>query len=109
MDVQIIYREGEPEFAVLSWADYQQLLRETGRVAAAPAAQPAENKPQTGSVPLAQLASLREERNMTLEALAREAGISPSYLAMIERGEREPSPVLLRSLGRLFDVQQWDV
>ena len=106
MDVQVIYREGEPEYAVLPWNEFQQLLREAGRQ---PGRQTAavENVPAR-VVPLARLRSLREERKLTLEALAREAGISPSYLEMIERGEREPSAVLLRTLGRIFDVQQWD-
>lgn len=106
MDVQVIYREGEPEYAVLPWGEFQQLLREAGRQPGRQAAS-VENVPAR-VVPLARLRSLREERKLTLEVLAREAGISPSYLEMIERGEREPSAVLLRTLGRIFDVQQWD-
>ena len=31
MTVQIIARDGEPEYAVLPWADYQALLRAAGR------------------------------------------------------------------------------
>lgn len=106
MDVQVIYREGEPEYAVLPWSEFQQLLREAGRQPGRQAV--AVESVPARAVPLASLRSLREERKLTLEALAREAGISPSYLEMIERGEREPSAVLLRTLGRIFDVQQWD-
>ncbi|ERI52576.1 hypothetical protein N878_18545, partial [Pseudomonas sp. EGD-AK9] len=31
MTVQIIARDGEPEYAVLPWADYQALLQAAGR------------------------------------------------------------------------------
>lgn len=106
MDVQIIWKQGEPDYAVLSWVDYQQLLSEAGRDAQGRKPVTAANSP---AVPLSSLRRLREARSMTLEALAREAGISPSYLQMIEAGEREPSAVLLRSLGRIFDVPAWDV
>lgn len=109
MDVQVIWKQGEPEYAVLPWAEFQQLLRDAGRDGK-DSPQPLQARPVAGAaVPLAALRSMREDRNMTLQALAREAGISPSYLEMIESGEREPSPVLLRALGRIFDVQQWDI
>ena len=107
MDIQVIYREGKPDYAVLPWADFQQLLREAGRDVRQTADQ---RKPEpVAAVPLSNLRSLREERKLTLEALAREAGISPAYLHMIENGEREPSAVLLRAFGRIFNVQNWDV
>ena len=107
MNVQVIYNQGEPEYAVLPWAEYQQLLHETGRDARGQL--PEQEAAPTVATPLSRLRSLREQHNMTLEALARDAGISPSYLHMIESGEREPSAVLLRTLGRIFSVQQWDV
>ena len=31
MSVQIIARDGEPEYAVLPWAEYQMLLQAAGR------------------------------------------------------------------------------
>ncbi|MFB1010199.1 MAG: helix-turn-helix transcriptional regulator [Thiopseudomonas sp.] len=105
MDVQVIWKQGEPDYAVLGWADYQQLLAEAGRD---PQGRKQVAADSNAAVSLSRLRGLREARSMTLETLAREAGISPSYLQMIEAGEREPSAVLLRSLGRIFDVPAWD-
>lgn len=107
MDIQIIYREGEPEYAVLPWADYQRLLSAARQGGLAD--QRASEPEPVVAVPLSRLSELREQHKLTLEALAREAGISPAYLQMIEAGERQPSAVLLRAFGRIFDVQQWDV
>ncbi len=106
MDIQVIYREGKPDYAVLPWADFQQLLREAGRDSRGEGF--AREPEPMAAVPLSSLRSLREEHKLTLEALAREAGISPAYLHMIENGEREPSAVLLRAFGRIFNVRQWD-
>lgn len=61
MNVQVITRDGEAEYAVLPWA-----------------------------------------RGLSLEQVAREVGISPSYMAMIERGEREASEAILFALERVL-------
>ncbi|MDU5673919.1 MAG: helix-turn-helix transcriptional regulator, partial [Pseudomonas aeruginosa] len=44
----------------------------------------------------------REARGLSLEQVAREVGISPSYMAMIERGEREASEAILFALERVL-------
>lgn len=100
MNVQVIAREGEPEYAVLPWAEYQELLAAAGRQPvrdagnAVPAVPPA--------FELAGLRNLREARSMSLEQLARTVGISPHYLALIENGEREPDGAIRRALERAF-------
>lgn len=103
MKVQAIEREGQPEYAVLAWSDYQQLLAEAGRAAGAvsgpaPVALPAFS--------LARLAELRAARGLDPAQLAREVGISPHYLAMIERGERQPDGAVARALERFFSRPQ---
>ncbi len=109
MDIQIITREGEPEYAVLPWAQYQALLKAAGieqqppRVAKAPpAATPDQILPG-----LDQLRSLREGKGIAIEALARTVGISPSYLALIESGERQPDAAIRRSLAWELTVPGW--
>lgn len=99
MNVQVIERDGEAEYAVLPWAEYQELLRAAGRQPApeAPAAPPAEP-----AFVLANLRSLREARQLSAEQLARAIGISPHYLALIESGEREPDQAIQRALARVF-------
>ena len=55
MNVQVIERDGQPEYAVLPWAQYQALLQAAGRPAAVDAVVVAASKPA-----LSQLLALRE-------------------------------------------------
>ena len=71
MSVQVIRRDGQPEYAVLPWAEYQALLSAAGQVQAAPAPAPASVSP------LDQLASLREAKGLSQADLARAVGIGP--------------------------------
>ncbi len=109
MDIQIITREGEPEYAVLPWAQYQALLKAAGIDQQPPQAaqgrQPA--TPDRILPGLDQLRSLREAKGIAIEALARTVGISPSYLAMIESGERQPDAAIRRSLAWELTVPGW--
>ncbi|MGE8358737.1 helix-turn-helix domain-containing protein [Pseudomonas sp.] len=101
MNVQVIKRDGEPEYAVLSWADYQALLAAAGT--------PQVTEPAVAAAPpLSRLVSLREAKGMSVEDLARAVGISPHYLGMIERGEREPDAAIQRSLAWNLGVEGWE-
>lgn len=109
MDIQIITREGEPEYAVVPWAQYQALLKAAGieerpsrEVEVRHAAAPDQILPG-----LDQLRSLREGKGIAIEALARTVGISPSYLALIESGERLPDAAIRRSLAWELTVPGW--
>ncbi|SFX24108.1 MULTISPECIES: helix-turn-helix domain-containing protein [Azotobacter] len=105
-NVQMIMRDGQVEYAVLPWADYQALLRaagwEGGEVSEAP------GRPMAAPS-LAELATLREAQNMSQEQLARAVGISPSYLDMIETGERQPDSAIQRALARALGIVEWEV
>lgn len=111
MDLQIIKRNGEPEYAVLSWESYQALLKAAGiNDSVAPLATEAERQPSepAHALPgLDQLRGLREDKGLALEALARTVGISPSYLGMIEAGERLPDLAIRRSLAWELGVAGW--
>ena len=100
MSVQVIMRGGEPEYAVLPWGEYQALLQAAGQ-AAPPVAEPVTS-------PLSRLRELREAKGLSQADLARAVGISPHYLGLIESGEREPDGAILRSLGRLLEVADWE-
>ncbi|SFP19719.1 Helix-turn-helix domain-containing protein [Ectopseudomonas composti] len=106
MSVQIIARDGEPEYAVLPWADYQALLQAAGHqpVVAVKAAVPTAEAQRPG---LEQLRVLREDKGLAAESLARSVGISPHYLAMIESGERQPDAAILRSLAWELGLEGW--
>ena len=102
MSVQVILREGQPEYAVLPWDEYQALLSAAGQSGGQEEAAPAPTP--TGGLVLERLAALREGVGMSQAELARSVGISPSNLAMIEQGEREPDDAIRRSLARVLGV-----
>lgn len=47
---------------------------------------------------------LREERGMTQEALAQEAGVTVGHMSMIERGHSNPTWATVKSLATVFGV-----
>lgn len=47
---------------------------------------------------------LREERKLSKSRLAREAGFSDAYLVQIEKGQRNPSGSVLRSIAKALRV-----
>lgn len=105
MNVQVIERDGEPEYAVLPWAQYQALLQAAGQPAAtaAVAVELVESRPA-----LSQLLALREAKGLSAADLARSVGISPHYLSMIEGGEREPDAAIQRALAWHLGVAGWE-
>ncbi len=109
MDVQVIMRDGEAEYAVLPWAEYQALLHAAGRAPAAVSA-PAGGVSETPAAAssLDDLRALREAKGLTVEALARTVGISPHYLEMIESGERQPDSAIRRALAWNLGVSSWE-
>ncbi len=104
MNVQVITRDGEPEYAVLPWDEYQALLRAAGRETQVNDA----SQPPRDSQPLRQLRALREAQGRTAEDLARSVGISPAYLALIEVGERDPDAAIRRSLAQALGIARWE-
>ena len=104
-------RDGEPEYAVLPWAQYQALIEAAGLRATTPtptAPAPTQAAASSGALPgLDQLRTLREAKGLAIESLARTVGISPSYLAMIESGERQPDAAISRSLAWELGVSGW--
>lgn len=101
MSVQVIMRDGEAEYAVLPWAEYQALLKAAGQGSAPEADE--QPKPR-----LAELPQLRERRGMSQADLARAVGISPHYLGLIESGDRAPDHAILRNLARVLEVSGWE-
>lgn len=104
MNVQTIMRDGVPEYAVLPWAEYQALLNAAGLGEASAGKQ----APPPKRFKLSELPALREKKGMSREVLARTAGISPVYLDLIEKGERDPGEVIGRSLARALEIDGWE-
>lgn len=109
MDLQVISRDGEPEYAVLPWAQYQALLKAAG-LAGKPSSEPAAWTSGTTASELPgfdELRALREAKGLEAASLARTVGISPSYLELIENGTREPDGAIKRSLAWELGVPGW--
>ncbi|CAM3826959.1 putative transcriptional regulator [Pseudomonas reidholzensis] len=112
MGIQVISRDGQPEYAVVPWEQYQALLKAAGQPPASVTAEvePGASDSAAASVSLpalSELAQLREAKGLAPEVLARNVGISPAYLAMIESGEREPGAPILRSLAWHLGIKGW--
>lgn len=103
MNVQVIMRDGAPEYAVLPWEDYQALLNVGRPQASAPAVEAAASQSK-----LSELPALREGQGLSLDALAKLVGISPAYLALIESGERDPDAAIRRALARALGIPGWE-
>ena len=106
MDLQVISRDGEPEYAVLPWAQYQALVKAAGLCSRA-APQASAPVAQAELPGFDQLSALRVAKGLELAQLARTVGVSPSYLQMIESGERQPDAAIRRSLAWELGVAGW--
>lgn len=52
---------------------------------------------------------LREERGMTQEALAQDAGITVGHMSMIERGHSNPTWATVKAIAAALDVVMVDL
>lgn len=117
MNIQTINRDGKPEYVVLPWADYQDLLEAAEDAIDSAFLDAFRNKlasDEDETVPAAVLDALlaganpvkvwREYRGLTQDVLAAQAGISKAYLCQIETGKREGAIKTLRAIATALDV-----
>ncbi|MFJ4157131.1 multiprotein-bridging factor 1 family protein [Pseudomonas sp. NPDC089752] len=108
MGIQVISRDGQPEYAVVPWEQYQALLKAAGQAPAEAVGGSNEQKSAEASLPaFSEVAQLRQSKGIAAEQLARNVGVSPAYLAMIESGEREPGDAIRRALAWHLGVAGW--
>lgn len=112
--IQVIEKDGRPEWAVIPYALFQKLLADAE--VAKDVAEYREAKLQDDGfrIPHEIMAReldgecpvklWREHRSFTQEALAKEAGISKPYLSQIESSRRRGSVVVLSALARALQV-----
>ena len=121
-DVQIIEKNGKPEWAVVPYNVYLQLvenaetlqdMRDYDTVKAAIARGEEELVPSrvvnallAGEHPIK---VWREYRQITRQHLARDAGISAPYLSQIESGKRSGSTDVLTALAEALDINLDDL
>ncbi|MFF8032267.1 MULTISPECIES: helix-turn-helix domain-containing protein [unclassified Streptomyces] len=70
-----------------------------------------DTEPPAGALPVVapQLRALRRRASLTLEAAARDAGLSPAHLSRLETGQRQPSLPMLLSLARTYGTTVSDL
>ena len=108
MGIQVISRDGQPEYAVVPWEQYQALLKAAGQAPAEAVIAADEQPAPSVSLPaFSEVSQLRQAKGIAAEQLARNVGVSPAYLAMIESGERQPDAAIRRALAWHLGVTGW--
>ncbi|NKQ36653.1 MAG: helix-turn-helix transcriptional regulator [Chloroflexi bacterium] len=120
-NVQLILKEGQPEYAVLPYELYTQLVEDAEMLQDIQDYLEAKEALLNGEeiipaeVPYAIIDGenpvkvWREYRGLTQQELAQAAGISASYLSQIEAGKREGSTAVLQAIARAMDLTLDDV
>lgn len=108
MGIQVISRDGQPEYAVVPGEQYQALLKAAGQAPAEAAASDPGSAAASAPLPaFSEVAQIRQAKGIAPEQLARNVGVSPAYLAMIEAGERQPDAAIRRALAWHLGVAGW--
>jgi DNA-binding XRE family transcriptional regulator len=114
-DVQIIEKDGKPEYAVIPFEQWERLCAaaedaDDARAYDETRAKAADQEPIPGDVVDRLLAGRnpvkvwREHRGLQQQALAEQIGVSKGYLSQIESGKKEGTVSLYRNLARALDV-----
>jgi DNA-binding XRE family transcriptional regulator len=121
MRVQIIERDGHPEWAVIRYEDYLALLEKAELMEDIAAFDSAMAAVESGeeTISLKVVDSLlagespirvwREYRNLTQAQLAEQTGVKQSYIAMLEASERQGTVDVLVKIARVLKVDVDDL
>ena len=116
MNVQVIEKNGKPEWAVIPYQEYQRLVEEAEMLHDVRAYDEAKKAVAEGEelipshVTYAILDGgnpvrvMREHRGLTQQQLAETAGISVPYLSQIEAGKRRGSTAVLAAIARVLGL-----
>jgi len=116
-EIQIIERDGKPEWAVLPYEEYLQLVEQAEMLedirdfdAISAAIERGDEELIPADVVYAILDGenpikvWREYRGLTQQQLAAAAGISKPYLSQIETGKRKGTTEILSTIAKALDV-----
>ncbi len=118
MSVQILEKDGKPEFAVLPYDEYQRLVEVAEdradltlfheAMAHDEESLPAEvvNRLLDGESPIT---VWREYRGLKSNELAAATGLTPGYISMLESGDREGTVNSLRAIAKALNVSMDDL
>lgn len=118
MNVQIIEKNGKPEWAVIPYSEYQKLheaLEDAEDIKdieeSLKAVQEGREIAIPGEVTFAILdgtspiRAWREYKNIKMAELANRVGISSAYISQIENGKRNPTIDTLKAIARELSVE----
>ena len=116
-NIQLIERDGKPEWAVLPYAEYLQLLEQAEMledIRDYDAAKAALENGDDELIPAEVIYAIldgenpikvwREYRGLTQQQLADNAGISKPYISQIETGKRTGTTEILSAIAKTLDV-----
>ena len=116
-EIQIIERDGKPEWAVLPYEEYLQLLDQSELledIRDFDATNAAIDRREEELIPAEVVNAIldgenpikvwREYRELTQQQLADTAGISKPYLSQIETGKRTGTTEILSAIAKALDV-----
>ena len=121
MNVQVIEKNGQIEWAVIPYAEYQKMLDAVEMVEDIRAYDEAKAKLEAGEevIPSKVVYALldgenpirvwREYRGLTQQHLAEKAGISKPYLSQLESGQRNGTTDVLKTLAQALQVSLEDL
>jgi DNA-binding XRE family transcriptional regulator/PHD/YefM family antitoxin component YafN of YafNO toxin-antitoxin module len=121
MSVQVIERDGKPEWAVIPYEEYQRLVEEAEMLQDVRAYDEARQAIAEGEelIPSKVTYAIldgghpvrvwREYRGLTQQQLAEAAGISAPYLSQIEASKRKGSAEILAAIAKELGLSLDDV
>jgi len=121
MSVQVIEKDGKPEWAVIPYEEYERLMEEAEMLQDVRAYDEAKKAIAEGEelipseVTYAILDGLnpvrvwREHRGLTQQQLAEAVGISVPYLSQIESGKRRGSAEVLAAIAKALQLSLDDI
>ncbi|MFC1821396.1 helix-turn-helix domain-containing protein [Thermodesulfobacteriota bacterium] len=117
MNVQIIEKNGKPEWAVIPFSDYKKLqdaLEDAEDIKEIEENLKAIKEGKEITVPgevtfaildgISPIRAWREYKQIKMNQLAKKVGISSSYLSQIENGKRNPTIDTLKAIARELEI-----
>ena len=117
MNVQIIEKNGKPEWAVIPFQDYKKLqeaLEDAEDIKEIEENLKAMQEGKEITVPgevtfaildgISPIRAWREHRQIKMNELSKRVGISPAYLSQIENGKRNPTIDTLKAIAKELEI-----
>lgn len=118
MNLQIIEKNGLPEWAVIPYRDYlryQEALEDAEDIKDIETNLKALHDGTENTIPgevtfaildgVSPIRAWRKYQNLTMKDLAQKVGLSPAYLSQIETGKRNPTIDTLKSIAKELNIE----